>query len=334
MAVYDPRGGGNVHIDKVLTNISMGYTNEDFVGEALFPSVGVDKQSDIYYEFGREGWSPEIDAGTDNTLRAPGTPATEVPGMTVATNPYFAKERALKIPVTDEEQQNADTPLRPRRDGTQLVTDKLLIGKELQIKTIATTAANYVSGHSTTLSGTSQWSDYTNGVSDPKDDVKTARDTIHSKIFRRMNLGIFPYEVMSQLEDHPNIIERIKYSERGILTQDIISAVLGLGNILVPGAGVNSANAGAAESIGYIWGKDVVLAYVPARAGMKIPAYGYEFSWNFGGASGPRRQVTRWRDEDRVSDLVRVRHRYDLKLIAVDSSGDSLAGYVIKAAVA
>ncbi len=332
MAVYDTAGGGNTHIDKLLTNVSVGYQNEDFVGEMLFPSVGVNKQSDLYYIHGREGWTPEIDAGTDNTLRAPGAVATEIDGMTVSTNPYFALERALQAFVTDEEVQNVDSPLAPRRDATDLVTEKLMLGKELIIHSLATTAANYASGHSTTLSGTDQWSDYAN--SDPKDDIKVGRDKIHSVLFRRVNKSVMPYEVMSQLEDHTDIIERIKYSERGVLTREIIAAVLGLDDVIVPGAGYNTANPGQTESLAYIWGKDVVLAYVPPRAGLKTPAYGYEFSWNYGSASGPRRQVTRWRDEARKSDVVRVSHRFDIKHVAVDGSGLSTAGYIIKAAVA
>lgn len=329
MAVFNPRGGGEVHVDKVLTNVSLGYTNPDFVGDALFPTVNVLKQSDKYYEFGREGWAPEIQDGIDNSLRAPGTVATEVPGMTVSTDTYFAQERALQIPITDEEVVNADTPLAPRSDGTKLVTDKLLIGRELQIKAMVTTAANYASGNSVTLSGGDQWSAYS--TSAPKTDVKTGRDVVHSKIFQKINWMVAPYEVMSQLEDHTDIIERIKYSERGILTEDIIAAFLGVDRILVPGSGFNSANPGQAEAMGYIWGKDVVMGWNPASPGMKVPAFGYEFNWSYG---GQRRQVTRWREEARKSDIVRVGHRYDLKLIAVDSSGDSIAGYLIKDAVA
>src|ERR1700742_3438614 len=117
MAVWNPNGGGNVHIDKVLTQISIGWGSPEFVGEALFPTVQVNKQSDIYYVYGREGWLPE--RGDE---RAPGMEANEIPGMQVSTNPYYAKEHALQIAVTDEERENVDSPLAPDRDATELVT--------------------------------------------------------------------------------------------------------------------------------------------------------------------------------------------------------------------
>jgi hypothetical protein len=145
------------------------------------------------------------------------------------------------------------------------------------------------------------------------------------------NIGVFPYQVMSILEDHPDFIERIKYSQVGVLTADLIAALMGLGRIVVPGLGYNSGVPGGTETLGYLWGKDVVLAW-SGPPGMKKPNFGYEFNWRY--ASGREMVTDRWREEARGADIVRVRRRYDLKFIAVDGSGDSIAGYLIKAAVA
>lgn len=325
MAVYDPRGGGDVHIDVTLTNISLAYPNNGMVGEALFPVVRVRKQSDLYYEFGREGWLPEDD------LRAPGSEATEIPGLKVATHPYFARERALQIAITDEERENADTPLSPDRDGTELVTSKILLKREQRMKDLVTATATYAAGHSTTLAGTDQWSDLAN--SNPIGDLKAGLRQVHSTLFMEPNTAVIPYQVMAVLEDHPDFIERIKYSQAGVITADIIASVVGLQRIIVPGIGYNSAsNPNATPSLTYLWGKDVVLAWVPPRAGLRIPAFAYEFNWRFPG--GREQAVIRWRENRRESDVVRVKRRYDLKLIATNDSSESIAGYLIKDAVA
>jgi hypothetical protein len=327
MAVYDPRGGGNVHIDQVLTDISVAWPNNDFVGDRLFPVVTVRKQSDKYYIFGREAWGLPV----NGDLRAPGTPAMEVPGLTLSLDTYFAQEHALKIAVTPEERENADNPLQPEADGTGLVTQQLLLGRELAIKNLVTATATYDTGYSTTLSGTAQWSDYTN--SDPIGDWRTGVRKIHSGLFIEPNTAVIPYQVMSVLEDHPDFIERIKYSERGILTADIIAAVLGIASVIVPGVGYNSANPGQTASLGYLWGKDVLMAYVPPRAAMKTPAFGYEFCWRY--PNGGVQLVDRWFDNDRKADLIRVQRRYQLKMVGVNvSNSKSIAGYLIKAAVA
>lgn len=327
MPVYDPRGGGNAHIDVVLSNISIQITNEEFVGGQLFPAVRVRKQSDKYYVYGNENTIPALDPGGD--VRAPAAVATEIPGVAVSLDTYFCTEHAVSIAVSDEERENVDSPLSPDRDGTERVTSQVLLGRELAIHTLVTSTGNFGTGYSVTLSGTDQWSDYAN--SDPIDDWKTGRDKIHSGIFTLPNVGVIPYEVMSQLEDHPDFIERIKYSQIGILTEDLIGRMLRISKIIVPGAGYNTANPGQSESLAYIWGKDVLMANVPARSGMKMPAFGYEFVWPVGG----REQVVeRWRETARVADVIRVRRRYDLKLTTLDSSDKAIAGYLIKAAVA
>jgi hypothetical protein len=324
MAVYQPTGSGGVHVDVVLTNISVGFPNVGLVADALFPSVSVQKQSNKYYIFGREGWSPEDD------YRAPGTVANEIPGLAVSTDTYYAAEHSLQIPVTDEEVQNADGPLSPRRDGTELVTSKILLGREVVFKNLATTVANYNAANTVTLTdGTTDWATY--ATSNPIADVRKGKRAINAQIFMDPNVGIFPYQVMSALEDHPDFIERIKYSERAILTPEIIAAIFGMERVIVPGAGINNANPGQAVSLGYLWGKDVVLAYVPARAGLKVPAYGYEYTWGYG--AGRPQVAETWREEPRKSDLVRVSRRYDVKLTAVDGAGKSIAGYLIKGAV-
>ncbi len=314
MSVYSPSGSGDVHVDSVLTQISIGYTNEGLVGDKLFPPVPVAKQSDLYYVFGRETWLPEDD------VRAPGAVAREIKGAAVSTDPYFCVEHSLQIPVTDEERRNADRPLDPDRDGTELVTSKIMLGRERAIQTLATTAANYAATNTTTLSGTSQWNDYTN--SDPIGVLRTGKRAIHAKIFREPNTLVIPYPVMSVLEDHPDFLERIKYSERAIFSPELLAAILGFRTVLIPGVGINTAPLGQAESLAYLWGNDVVMAYVPDRPGLKLPAYGYEFVWN-------GQVVDRWRENPRKSDIIRCSRSYDHKMTGVDASDDQIAGYLI-----
>jgi len=324
MSVYGT--GSNVHIDKVLTNISLAYQNPEFVGNELFPQVNVAKQSDLYYTFGYESWTQPV--GGDS--RAPGTEANEVPGLAVSTNSYFATEHSLQIAVTDEERQNADVPLAPDRDGTELITSQIHLEREKAIVDMVTSTGNFPSGSHTTLSGTSQWSDLDD--SDPINDIRTGTRTVMGLLFKEPNVAVMPYKVLSYLEDNDKIINRIKYAMPGVLTKDLIAGVVGIPKVIVAGAGYNTANPGQTTSLSYLWGTNVLMAYVPERAGLKTPAFGYEFVWGY--PSGGAQVVERWREEPRKSDMVRVSRRYDLNLIAMDSSSKSIAGYLIKAAIA
>lgn len=326
MAAYNPTGSGNVHVDQILTQISVGWPNEGMVGERLLPSVPVRKQADKYYIFGREGWLPEDDN------RAPGAVANEVTGLSVSTDTYYAREHSLQIAVTDEERENVDSPLAPDRDATEMVTSKIMLGREVAIKNLVTTTGNYASGLSTTLSGAAQWNSANYATSDPISDLRTGKAAVNARIFMDPNTLVVPYQVMTALEDHPDFLERIKYSERAIFSPELLGAILGFSNVISPGVGYNSANLGATPTLGYLWGKDVVMAWVPPRPGLKVPAFGYEFTWG-------TQYVDRWREDQRRSDLIRASRRYDLKLVAQGDAGTSdagkaIGGYLIKAAIA
>lgn len=326
--MYNPMGAGNAHIDQVLTQISLAFPNNEFVGEKLFPTVTVKKQSDKYYWFGRDNW---VAQGSD--FRAPGTVANEIPGVGVALDNYYAQEHALQHLVTDEERQNTDSPMRPDSDATERVTQAILLGRELAMRNLVTDPNNYATGLSVTLSGFSQWNNYANST--PVADIKNADLAVHAKIFRSMNTAIIPFEVMSVLEDHPDIIERIKYTDRAILTKEIICAVLRLTNVIVPGVAEGQGE-GFNITASYLWGKDVILAYVPPKAGIRTPAFGYEFVWGMPSAQ----IIDRWRETPRVGDMIRCRRRYDLKMVGVETNDQasdfkkSVTGFLIKNAVA
>jgi hypothetical protein len=377
MPVYAPTGSGNVHIDVVLTQISVAWPNEGLVGQVLFPSVPVQKQSNKYYIFqGREGWYPALD-----DARAPGAEANEIPGLTVSTGSYYAQEHALQIAVTDEERENADSPLSPDVDGAEMLASRVSLGKEYRIYNLVATAANYNSALTVSLgdaiSGSygPHWDGLTNAgaatatVPTPIKDIRTAMRALHRVSFLNANLAIIPYLVMSALEDSQDLINRIQYVERAVLTPDLVASLLSLNSVVVPGFGIATNNPGQTLALSYLWNKEVLLAYNPPRPGLKVPAYGYQFTWGFsrGGAgglglgsgafsgegidNGPGGNlnpttgdssrasnlqgsiVDRWREERRASDVVRLRQRYDLELIGLDANNKSICGFLFTTAV-
>lgn len=323
MAVYSPSGSGNIHYDVPLTNISVAWTTGGLVGDVLFPAVPVQKQSNKYYIYqGREGWYPALD-----DARAPGTEANEIPGLTVSLDTYYAQEHALQIAVTDEERENADTPFNPDADGAELLASRVALGREYRIYNLVTTASNYKSTLTAVPGTTSgfgpQW-DLANST--PIKDIRLSQRLIHKESFLETNIAVIPYRVMSALEDNEDLISRIQYVERAVLTPDLVASLMGLQRVVVPGFGYATNNPGQTLAISYLWNNEVVLAYNPPRPGLKTPAFGYEFVWGFGG--GTSQIVDRWREERRASDVIRTRRRYDLKLIGVDTNSKSICGFL------
>lgn len=333
MPAYDPRGGGNVHQDVVLSNISVARFRESGnVASALFPEVRVNKQSDKYNVFGRESWRPTL----DGDVRGPATEANEIPGMRLSTDTYFTSEHALQGTVTPEERENADSPLSPDRDQTENVTQKIILNRELACRNLVYNPATYIPSHVFTLGAGAHFDDYTN--SNPFEIFREAQRVFHKTMSTVPNLWIIPWDVMWHLSDHPKLRDRLASDERSMLTEEDIASLLGLQRVMIPGQLYNqSRNPGTPEDIAYMWSQHIVAAWVPPRPGRRTPAFGYEFVWPLGG----RTQITdRWYEQARVADVIRVRRRYDFKVVAKDDDVDndspgtqSIAGMLIENAI-
>lgn len=316
-----------VHVDQVLTRISVGYSNPEFFGDRLFPSVSVPKQSDKYLVLDRNEARTVLD-----DIRGPKSQTKEMPPMGLARDTYFAEEHALKDWVAVEEQANSDPGFDVLARAARRVTDTILLNREDLIQTMVRLTTNYATGHTVTLAGGNQWSDYVN--SNPITNLKTARDQIFFSTFKYPNIALLGYEVAAMLEDHPDFLDRMKTTPLASNnTLDAVGLLTGIPTLVRGSAVKNTAALGQAATFGYMWGKDVVLAYVPPNPGRDEPAFGYEFVWSFNEDTNP---TDRWFDTDRKAWAVRTTRRYDLKFIAVDSvaTGKSTGGYLIKNAIA
>jgi len=299
----------------MLTNVAIGYTNDDYIAEQLLPTFPVAKQSGKHfiYDRGRFRNVPN--------KRGTGSPSNEVTLKLTTGLPYFCEDHALKQFVPDEDVKNAITPTDPFQDATENVTDLHFVNREIETAAMLTSTSNLT--QNTTLSGTSQWSDFSN--SDPIKDIRTGKQTIHAAIHKNPNTLVMGRQVWDKLIDHPAFLERVKYSQLGVMTADLMARIFEVDRILVGQAGKNTATEGQTDSMSYIWGKDAFLAYIAPKVQPKMITLGLTYTWE-------QMQVERMRgtdEEDRKGTYIRVGNfYYDENIIAAS------AAYLIKTAVA
>lgn len=301
----------DVVIDPALSNVSIKYSNDTFIADQIFPVVRVSKQTGKFYVYDK------ANLRIDKSLRAAGSGANEIDfGLT--TSSFSCDDHALKSFVADEVQEQAEAALNPLIDEAETITEKLLLDRESALATIMNSTSNFA--QNVTLSGTTQWSDYSN--SDPIGDVRTARTTVHSSTFKKPNTLILGKQVYDMLVEHPAIIERIKYSQLGVVTAELLARVFQVEKVLVGEAGSNTAAEGQTDSLSYVWGKHAWVAFISPRVGLKMVTVGLTFTYK-------ERQAKRWRDEDREGTYVRIgSDNYCHKIVAAG------ACYFIKNAVA
>lgn len=301
----------DVVIDPALSNVSIKFTNSAYIADMILPIVKVSKQTGKYYIYDKSNLR------IDKTLRAAGSGANEV-DFGLSTASFACDDHALKGFVADEIQDQAEAALNPLIDETENITEKLMLDRENAAATLLTTYTNFT--NTAALSGTSQWSDYSN--SDPVGDVRTARTAIHAATFKKPNTMVIGKQVFDQLAEHPQILERVKYSALGVVTEELLARIFQLEKVIVGEAGKNTAAEGQTDSLSYVWGKNVLIAYIAPKVGLKTLTLGLTFEYG-------NREVKRWRDEDREGTYVRVgKDNYQQKLVA------ETAGYLYRTVVA
>jgi len=259
-------------IDPVLSTIAQGYQNAELVFPALFPFVPVAQRGGKIIQFGRE------DFRLYSTARAPGG-ATKRLDIGYSGQPFALTDYSLegKVPFELLQESNAVPGIDLGRIAVQKVQNVIQLGNEVLAATVATTAASYQAANKVTLSGTSQWSDYT-GVSNPSKDIQTAIEAVRAAVGKRANTVVLGPKVWAALKVHPSIIDRIKYTGRDSITLDMLAALWDVKRVLVGDAIYEDATGTLQD----VWGKYVVVAYtdISSMADGGLPSYGYTYRLN------------------------------------------------------
>ncbi len=252
-------------VDPVLTTLSRGYSNAQLVADALFPFVSVEKESGKIPQFGKEAFK------IYNTERALRANSNRISPEGRTTIDFVLEEHDLEYPIDYRESEEDIFPLEEH--ATMVVTEGIRLRHEKKCADLAQTLGNYPTGNKITLSGNSQFTDKTN--SDPIGVVENGKDAIRGKIGRNPNTMVVGAATFKALKQHPQLIEKIKYSIKGIITIDLMKEIFEVENIVI-GASIYATDAGTFTDI---WLDNITLAYVTRTAAEKRtpyePSYAY-----------------------------------------------------------
>jgi len=315
----------DLHVNVPLTNVSVAYMQDKatFIADKVFPRVPVQKQSDIYWKYSKSDWRR-----TDAQKRAPGTESAGV-GWKLDTGQYFCEVWAVHKDIDDQVRSNADSNWRLDSDATAFVTNQLLLRRDLDWNSKFFTTGLW----GTDLTGVSgtpsagqfkQWSD---PASDPISQFATLQTNFVQQSGRKANTLVLGANTIIALKNHPSIIDRIKYTQRGVVTTDLLASLFDVDKILVSYATVtnvaelNDAKAQDAAATYQFMSdsKSALLCFAPSAPSLMTPAAGYCFTWNgylAGNGYGVRMKNFRmeWIEADRIEGEM----TYDMRIIAKD----------------
>jgi len=213
--------------------------------------VPVDKQSDKYFKYTKNDWLRD-----EAQVRADGTESVGS-GYNITTDTYYADVYAIHKDVGDQTRANADAPINVDREAAEFVTHRLLTRREIQFVNdfmkggVWGSTASGVSSASPTAGQFTQWSDYTN--SDPIEDIEEGKASILSVTGFEANTLVLGYDVFRQLKNHPDLVDRIKYSSSQTITEDMLARMFDIERVLTyVGESDGAAATGSVDPVGWL----------------------------------------------------------------------------------
>lgn len=312
---------GQMHVDRWLTNLSVAYMQDKaaFVASNVFPIVPVVNKSDdiLIYPRGAFYRKGQIKP------RAQGRRPVQA-GYGVTQGHYSCTEFALETTIDDQVRANTDAPADPDADATYFLTEQALINRET-----LWTENYFVTGvWATNETGvgsapsTNQFLQWDVSGSNPIIQLRQSLNLVRSLTGYRPNSAVFGPTAFEGFSNNTFVLDRIKYTQRGIVTADVIASLLDLDHVYIAAGVSNIAEEGQTDDIDYIADPNsVLLAYSAPAPSLRAPSAGYQFAWTGllpGVDNAMAGVIEKGREELAHTDVLQIRQSLDMEVIASD----------------
>lgn len=309
----------DAHVNRPLTNISVAFMQEatDFVADQMFAVVPVAKQSDRYFVYDRADFFR-----SEMQKRAPSTESAGGGYRIDNTPTYYADVWAIHKDVDDDIRGNFDDPLDPDRDATAWLSLQGLLRKDKQW-----VAQYFATGKWTgdqtgvdAAPAANQFLRWNVTASTPIKDLRTQVYVVKKRTGLKPNKLALGAEVWAILQDHPDFLDRIKYTQTAMVSPGLLAAVLELSDVLIAsGVEVTTEEEAATDTFAFLAGKHALLAHSAPTPSILTPSAGYTFSWTGRpGTGGMGQRVSSFRIDEIKSDRIEMEMAFDMKLVAAD----------------
>jgi hypothetical protein len=311
---------GTLHVDRYLTNYSVNYVQDRrvFVAQRAASVIPVLKQTDKYVVYDRGYF------WRDEAVPRPLGGRPQQVGYKLEDASYGATEYALEHVVDDRQRANVDDPIRLDENATTLLTQKHMIKQDRvwcqNFFAAGKWAVDYTGVASTP--STQQFLQFNDSNSTPIELVDELKDTINKATGFMPNTIVLGAKVKRVLRSHPDIADRIKYTQTGIADEDVLSKLFEVDQVLTARSVYTSSAEGQTNAFSYVADEKAMwIGYVEPNPGLDSPTAIANFAWTglipgvtntIGGV------IERGRDDRAHSDYFQGRMAWDLKMVASD----------------
>jgi hypothetical protein len=247
-------------INNEYTAVAIAYRNMAMIADEVLPPTPTARKFTYLVHTKEEGYTlPDTKVGRKGRPNQVSFTASETTEMT--------EDYALDDPIPNDDIESNNIPgLDPVGKSTEFLTDLLLLDREKRTADLVFAAASYPTGNKITLSGTDQFSDYSN--SDPVSKVLNYLDVP----LMRPNIAVFGQDSWRVFRQHPKVVEACKGTgagsdAQGTVTRQQVAELLEVEEILVGQGFLNTAKKGQTPTFARVWGKHISLLYRNRLAG-------------------------------------------------------------------
>lgn len=309
----------DLHINVPLTNVSIAYKQSAsaYIADKVFPTVPVQKRGDVYWKYSKSDWRR-----TDVQKRAPSTESAGV-GWKTTTDNYYADVFAVHKDIDDQLRANADSVFSLDKESTEFITNQMLLHRDKEW------ASKYFKTGvwATEYTGTTNFVKFSDAGSDPISQFQQWQLKFRQLTGFPCNTVVFGAQVTAALLQHPDIVDRIKYTQRGIVTEDLLATLFKVNKLYTcyatAASGPEMPDAAAQDAAAtYDWiinPLDALLLYVPSGPSLMTPSAGYTFTWKgYQGGNSSGIKVSKFRMQHIKSDRIEAEMAYDQKVVCPD----------------
>lgn len=237
-------------------------------------------------------------------------------------------EYKLGKEINPRDVRDADIPaMLDEARAMRIVTNNLLMYRESEAATLATTSSNYPSSLYQSLSAGSRWDD----TGDPEAQKQTADTAVQLMSgIKRMNAVLFDVSVKRALRSNRVFIDRVKYTSGAPITMDQLKQFFDVDYVFIAGNSYDSANEGGTRTVTSPWGKNAIFFQYDPSSSLEDVSFGHMYLANSPffvnsridesriGAAGPMKIVT-----------VGTEYKLDMGYVESSSSTKFAAGYLL-----
>jgi hypothetical protein len=302
-----------------LQNVSIQYKTPQFIGDKIFPIIPNVSPKAKIARYLKGAWYRD-EAG----IRAAGTRAKRG-GYPTDYLDVSAAEYAFAKEVTDEDIRYANVPgappLQPAIDAVEFCSMKIDLAKEARIAALIK-ATTWIDGNSGGDDADGKWAASASNTF--LVDIATGVKAIHNATGIKPNCLLMDLGTFLSLKEESTVLDKIKYTQRGVLTTEILAALLELDEVMVGMAFKDSTKetkAGTTFTSSPIWEITATkgmgfLFYRPASVGLKVPAAGMQARVDYEG--GMARRTMSWREEAEHQTVYEVAENCDILVTGSD----------------